>query len=403
MTRRYIQSLLVIGLDTAALAKSARNSGYTVYASDHYGDQDLRRVCKVCLSTIKQKSSRTTGRLAETFAPTRLLQQARKLSRNHQLDGTLLASGLEDHPHILAELHELAPIIGNYPRTIQKTRDKPAFFKALRRLNIPHPQTIIAETLQEAKKTAKDIGYPIIIKPPITLGGANIKRANNKTQLETAYKCTPQAALIQEYVPGKHASLSLLSTKKGSMLLTINQQLLGVRKLGQKEPFGYCGNLVPLTSSTSLTETCSRMARRIVNHFGLIGSNGIDIVISKDDTPYVVEVNPRFQGSLECVESITGLNLVNTHISASLQKILPTINQSTSYCARLILYTKKRTVAPSLAKFKEARDIPLPNTIIEEGEPLCSLITQGKTRSYTLMRAKALASHVYKMAQSGLY
>jgi predicted ATP-grasp superfamily ATP-dependent carboligase len=78
--------------------------------------------------------------------------------------------------------------------------------------------------------------------------------------------------------------------------------LLGLPFVFQQEPFGYCGNIVPLHIAHSTLKKCKAIAEKIALHFGLKGSNGIDIIISNDGTPYVIEVNPRFQGSSECIE-----------------------------------------------------------------------------------------------------
>jgi hypothetical protein len=112
----------------------------------------------------------------------------------------------------------------------------------------------------------------------------------------------------------------------------------------------------------------------------------------------VVEVNPRFQGTLECVERVLGINLVESHINACLHGSLPTIKEKTStFCTRLILYSPKRIIAPDLTPFLEVRDVPLPESIIEKGEPLCSIITAGKNRNFSFQKARKLAESIYNM------
>jgi hypothetical protein len=166
-------------------------------------------------------------------------------------------------------------------------------------------------------------------------------------------------------------------------------------EFGQREPFGYCGNIVPFSTSETIASKCKSVAEKVAQHFSLVGSNGVDLVISEKDVPYVVEVNPRFQGSLECVERILDVNIVKAHMEACLQGKLPLIHKhpSTS-CVRLILFAPQRSFAPNLSTFQEARDIPLEGAIIEEGEPVCSICTNGADRNSSLENARALATSI---------
>jgi len=143
------------------------------------------------------------------------------------------------------------------------------------------------------------------------------------------------------------------------------------------------------------------MAEKLTLHFGLQGSNGIDLVISKDGTPYVIEVNPRFQSTQECVERVLGINLVESHINACLYGSLPNIKEKTStFCTKLILYAPKRVITPDLRALREVRDVPLPRSTIEKGEPLCSVIAVGKNRDFSFRKARKLAESIYDMLRS---
>ncbi|UCE95851.1 MAG: ATP-grasp domain-containing protein [Candidatus Bathyarchaeota archaeon] len=397
-------NVLVIGLDTSALAASAYKAGYNVFAVDYFGDQDLRKVCKKVASIVSQMCGKPCGRIEADFSPQKLLDEAEKLIATHPIDVALLASGLENSPRVLTELNKLIPIIGNTPIIIKRTCDKTRFFHELEKLSINHPQSSLAKDIEEAKLASKDIGYPIIVKPLASLGGTNVRKAKSRNDLimvfPQVYSSSPEGVLIQEFVPGMDASVSFLSSKGETTVLTLNEQLLGIREVGQKEPFGYCGNVVPAFVDRELIETCREVTLKIASHFNLLGSNGVDMVISKEGIPYVVEVNPRFQGTLECVERVLRLNLVNAHMMACLEGSLPTLGErSLSCCVRLILYALQPSIIPNLADFKEIRDIPVSGAIIEEGEPLCSVVVEGKTRASALKKARAMAKRVYSLVK----
>lgn len=393
---------MVVGIDTVSVAKSAKEAGYRIYAADYFGDIDLRRICSGFAAIIKQKRGKSCGKIESKLRPEAFLEMTRSLLERHEIDAILLSSGLDDFFDALHGLNDLVPILGNSSEVIERVRRKPGFFEELKSLRIAHPETIIVKDVDEAKAAAAEIRYPVVIKPIRGFGGAGIRTAQDSKQIERAFLeayLVSKDLLVQEFINGVHASMSFLGAEKNVKILTINEQMLGLRFLFQQEPFGYCGNIVPLHFANSILESCKRITEKISSHFGLKGSNGIDLVISGDGIPYVMEVNPRFQGTLECVERVLGMNLVKSHIDACLHDSLPTIRERIStFCTRLILYAPERIVAPDLTVFPEVRDVPLPGAIIEKREPLCSIITAGKNRELSFQKGKKLAQSIYGMA-----
>jgi predicted ATP-grasp superfamily ATP-dependent carboligase len=394
----------VVGIDTVSVAKSAKEAGYRIYAADYFGDIDLRRICSGCEAIIKQKRGKSCGRIESKFRPEAFLEMTRSLLERHEIDAILLSSGLDDFFDVLYGLNDLVPILGNSSEVIERVRRKPGFFEELKSLRIAQPETIIVKNVDEAKAAAIEIGYPVVVKPIRGFGGLGIRTAHDSKEIERAFLETSLGGkdlLVQEFINGVHASISFLVAEKNVRILTINEQMLGLHFLFQQEPFGYCGNIVPLHFANSILESCKCVTEKISSYFGLKGSNGIDLVISGDGTPYVMEVNPRFQGTLECVEMVLGMNLVKSHIDACLHGSLPTIRERIStFCTRLILYAPERIVAPDLSVFPDVRDAPLPRVIIEKGEPLCSIITEGKNRKLSFKKAKRLAESIYGMVHS---
>jgi len=403
LTESNIHNLLVIGMDVVSLATSARRVGYEVYAVDYFGDQDLKRVCHESLSIVKQTPGVTCGRLSTNFNPEALLQLTRELLKKNEIDATLLSSGLDDSPDILFELNDMIPILGNHPHVIERIRDKMEFFQELKRLGIPHPETVMAENFEEARNKAKDTGYPVLVKPSRGFGGAGVRKVQGPQELKQAFRdasLIDEKVLVQEYISGTSASASLISSTNENITLTLNEQLLGVSEVGREETFGYCGNVVPFVATRAVMDRCKSIAERITSYFGLVGSNGVDLVISKEGIPYVVEANPRFQGTLECVEQVLGINMVEAHVKACVQENLPAITKKPAvFCTRLILFAPQRSVVPDLSVFEEVRDIPLPGVIIEKGEPVCSIVVEGTNRESSLRKAMTTAEQIRKLLQ----
>ena len=391
-------------MDVAPLATSARRAGYDVYAADYYGDQDLKHSCIASLSLTKQRRRKSCGRLFNNFIPEALLTLVKSLQKDRKIDVAFVSSGLDDSPDVLSRLDDLVPILGNSPELFLKVRDKPKFFMELKRLGIAHPKTAIAQNLEEVKSIAKDLRFPLLLKPWAGFGGVGIRKVSSPRELEGKFRsmhALSHSILVQEYVSGTHVSASVISIPGKALTLTINEQLLGMPEMGQQEPFGYCGNIVPLSAPEHIIDKCKDVPNRVVSHFGLIGSNGVDLVVSEEGIPHVVEVNPRFQGTIECVERVLGLNLVEAHVKACVERRLPAIFMETKgFCTRLILFAKQRSTAPDLSIIKECRDVPLPGAIVEEGEPLCSIVVEDPSRDALLKKAKQLSRSIYSSLSS---
>jgi len=399
MAEPEIKNLLLIGMDTTSLAKSAKKAGYKVCAVDYFGDQDLRAVSDCTFSMIQQKEGGSCGRLSANFDVKALLEGAKKMSRVNPIDAILLSTGLDDSPEVLRELSEIVPILGNSPEMIQKVRDREGFTDELKRLEVPVPETVVVQDLSEAAGASEKIGYPVVAKPVKGFGGAGIRKIEDSEGFGEIFKelfCPQQGVVIQEYIQGIAASVSVISSKNGSSVLTVNEQLIGLSEFGQKEPFGYCGNIVPLNASEDTLSMCRGLAERVVLHFGLVGSNGVDIAISDSGIPYVVEVNPRFQGTLECVENVLDLNMVEAHVKACRKGLLPKVpNTIPKFCTRLVLFAPHRSVVSDLSRYAEVRDIPLPGVLIEEGEPICSIIAEENDRDSSFKKARNAAQQIF--------
>ncbi|UCE28928.1 MAG: ATP-grasp domain-containing protein [Candidatus Bathyarchaeota archaeon] len=392
---------MVIGIDLVSLANSAKKAGYQVYAVDYFGDLDLQSACIGFESIIKQKLAKSCSHLESNFKPEAFLKLAESLLQENKIDEILLSSGLDDWYDVLCQLSDSVPILGNSPETIRSVREKPRFFEELERLGIRHPETAMASEVSEAEKIAAEIGYPVVMKPSRGFGGVGIRIAGNPGELNHEFEKVPMfddSILIQKHVAGTHCSISFIASHSDTKILTINEQLVGQPDTFQSEPFAYCGNIVPLHSANLVSEECEHLVRKIASHFGLVGSNGIDLVVSKENKPCVIEVNPRFQGTLECVERVLGINLVNAHINACVQGFLPMVQKKDyPFSTRLILYTPCPVTIPDLTVFEEVRDIPFPETVTEKEAPLCSIVTEGVSRDDSLQKAKKLAEAIYGM------
>jgi predicted ATP-grasp superfamily ATP-dependent carboligase len=155
------------------------------------------------------------------------------------------------------------------------------------------------------------------------------------------------------------------------------------------------------------------MAEEIASSLNLVGSNGIDFLIT-DNGPIVVEVNPRFQGSLDTVEAATGLNLFHAHVESFFNGIEALrgrlgslgkgelchsarnaeIRKARMAAGRGVLYAERQmTVKGDLrSDIKEICDVPSPGYRPAIGQPVTSINALGSDRAAVMDRLAYLAS-----------
>lgn len=371
--------ILAIGYSVRHIVCSGRRAGYEMYAADAFGDVD-------------------TKRCARRYYPLDTLQLHAELKNLKdeigKVDGLIIASGFESADFGFLNEDEMKKILGNPPLRMKEISNKTWLSSRLDDLGIPYPLTYTGIEIASEEEKAEHFRYPVVAKPAYGSGGtANFFCTDEKEVLRWAKKL-PEF-LYQEYIRGKNASVSLIATEKEAIPVSVNEQLIGLDALCASRPFLYCGNISPFVTSFS-AQMCE-IAELLADELGLIGSNGVDFVCT-DDGPVVIEVNPRFQGSLDTVELSTGLNLVDAHVKA-VKGDLPERVETKRYAAKMITFAKQEgIVIEDFDKLAGIVDIPEKGRILKPGEPIATGIGVGNSRE----RAFAEAMKRVACIQAGL-
>lgn len=394
-----LSTVLVAGVNTRPIVKSAKGLGLKVIAVDHFDDVDLARSADTLFSA---KEAGNGGKFEGLPQPT-LFELARKALRSHDVDAILLSSGMEHEPSSFRELEKMSEIIGNGPDQLDFCKDQGKIFELADELDVPHPLTERVRDVGEALEAAEDIGYPALLKPARHGGGIGIKLARSSGELRTSFDELSSMdrgdfVYVQEYIEGTDASASVLSDGAEAKCLSVNEQIVGRERLAVPRRFGYCGNVVPLDADPNLVSRIAEYSQKICREIGLLGSNGIDFVID-EGKPYLMEINPRFQGTMECVERVLGINLVKEHIRACRGEIGEFGNPN-DWVVKLILYAHEDVFAPDLTGFRGLVDIPRKGSIVEKGKPICTVLKSGGDRAETIEDSYRLADKVQKVCQN---
>ena len=383
----FMENILIVGANTRPIACSLKNIGYNIYSADYFGCLDLKPCVADFRSFLTQKPFLSSGFFSQKFDSELLLEMAKEFV--NRADFILYNSGTAPMKFPKKKL------IGN--RDVNNVENKYKLHKHLsKRFEgiFKLPETYLVNDLQEALEIADaSIVEKFIIKPLEGSGGMGIQ---NIDQIDPDAEI--HNVILQEIVDGHDVSASVLSTGDEATTILTSEQLIGKGWLGQKEKYGYCGNIVPFTEKTSLNNHSNikhfkDVAEEVVRDLKLIGSNGVDMIL-KNNEIYVIEVNPRLQGTYEVAEAALGINMGKAHIMACRGELIE-IPSLKKFAVKMIVFAKKRTIVGDL-NIKGVNDIPAQNVIIEEGEPVATVLTSGRILENTIYSAKRIVNGVYQ-------
>jgi tyramine---L-glutamate ligase len=225
---------------------------------------------------------------------------------------------------ILAELTAQAekagiPLLGSNSSAIAIAGDKAVCGRLFCDAQLPTPATYTAG-FDSAPMLAKQIGFPLVIKPLDGIGSEGVFRVDSPSDLSTALSNVRQVTshdeiILQSYVSGIHASVSLLAADGRFLPLSLNRQLI------ESGSFRYQGSQVPFdhkTGGRAIELACS--AASLIP--GLKGYLGVDLVLANDG-PQLIEINPRLTTSYIALRQVAQCNLARVIWEACIKQVLP--------------------------------------------------------------------------------
>jgi predicted ATP-grasp superfamily ATP-dependent carboligase len=198
-------------------------------------------------------------------------------------------------------------LLGSGATAIRRASDKARLPRRLARHGVPHPKTRVLRPGADWGKAAREVGYPLIVKPARGAGCKGVCLARNVRELRDALDMTRRAngresLLLQRYVRGRAASVSLLTNGRRAVALTVNAQ-----SVRAATPFSYRGGKTPFDHPLAgkAVEIALRTCQALP---GLRGYIGVDLVLTGSEA-VVIEVNPRLTTAYLGVRSALGGNI----------------------------------------------------------------------------------------------
>ena len=212
-------------------------------------------------------------------------------------DGTLERFGVE--------------LIGAKLPAIKKAEDRQLFKEAMERIGLALPRSGYVRSLEEARATVRQVGYPAIIRPSFTLGGTGGSVAYNPEELEEAIRWGLQMSpvgtvLVEESVIGwKEFELEVMRDLADNVVV--------ICSIENVDPMGvHTGDSVTVAPAQTLTDKEYQLMRdaaiAIIREIGVeTGGSNIQFAVHPDDGRLVViEMNPRVSRSSALASKATG-------------------------------------------------------------------------------------------------
>ncbi len=216
----------------------------------------------------------------------------------------------------LAEQLESAGVklLGTDTETLDWLEDRDKFYHLLDELSIPHAAGLTAKNAEEALKGAKEIGFPMLLRPSYVIGGKGMVVVHNEETLEKLLAENTNMiypVLIDQFVQGLEGEIDLISDGQEAFIPTFIEHV---------EPAGvHSGDSLAILPSQQLTDENKQViesfASALVKKLNYRGIMNIQFLVN-GDTIYVLEVNPRASRTAPIISKVTGIPIIKyaTHL-----------------------------------------------------------------------------------------
>ena len=215
-------------------------------------------------------------------------------------------------------------VIGVNLDAIERGEDRDVFKHTMQQLGIETPRSGIANSLEEAEAIAADIGFPLVIRPAYTMGGAgggfayNIEELRDIARKGLDLSMTHQI-LVEESIKGwEELEIEVVRDAKNQMICVCTIE--NIDPVGVHTGDSFCAAPM-LTIEQPLIDRLTQMAFRIVEAIGVIGGTNVQFAHDpKSGRVVIIEINPRTSRSSALASKATGfpIALVSAKLAAGM-------------------------------------------------------------------------------------
>ncbi|MBK6604963.1 MAG: carbamoyl-phosphate synthase large subunit [Leptospiraceae bacterium] len=266
------------------------------------------------------------------------LEDVMNIYRNEKPVGVIVQFGGQTPLKLANELEKRGvPILGTSPDSIDRAEDRKRFVEVLQKLNLKQPANGMASRREDARKIAKEISYPVLVRPSYVLGGRAMAIINDEAGLD---KYMDEAEEISEERPilidsfldsAVEVDVDALSDAETVFIAGIMEH---IEEAGVHSGDSAC-MLPPQNISEKMLIEIKAATRKLALELGVKGLINIQFAI-KEETLYILEVNPRASRTVPFVSKAIGIPIVKYATMIMLGKKLKDLIPADEYSVKLV-------------------------------------------------------------------
>ena len=203
-------------------------------------------------------------------------------------------------------------IIGTDCAAIDRAENRDAFEKLLLALNIPQPKGRAVTKIEDGLEAAKEIGYPVLVRPSFVLGGRAMQIVANESQLRHYLRTAVEIdedkpVLVDKYIEGREVEVDAICDGRDVFVP-------GIMELVERTGV-HSGDSISVYPSFSISDKVKgiilQYAKKLGLGIGIIGLFNIQFIVDKNDNVYIIEVNPRSSRTVPFLSKATGYSLAD--------------------------------------------------------------------------------------------
>ena len=228
-------------------------------------------------------------------------------------EGVIVSLGGQTAVNLAQPLAERGvKIIGTDCAAIEKAENRDAFEKLLLELNIPQPKGKAVTNIEDGVAAAREIGYPVLVRPSFVLGGRAMQIVAKEEQLrqylQTAVEIdADKPVLVDKYIRGKEVEIDAICDGTDVFVP-------GIMELVERTGV-HSGDSISVYPAFSISNQVKgkilQYARKLGPAIGIKGLFNIQFIVDEKDDVYIIEVNPRSSRTVPFLSKATGYHLAD--------------------------------------------------------------------------------------------
>jgi carbamoyl-phosphate synthase large subunit len=225
--------------------------------------------------------------------------------------GIIVQFGGQTPLNLARSLHDAgAPLIGTSVESIERAEDRDLFARVLKKLKLECPSNGIALTRKEARRIAKRLGFPVLVRPSFVLGGRAMRIVYSEEELDASLEDAIEAApdkpiLVDKFLEDAiEVDVDCLSDGETNVIGGIMEH---IEEAGIHSGDSTCA-IPPFSLGRGICDEIRKATFALANELHVIGLMNVQYAV-KGDRLYVLEVNPRASRTVPYVSKAIGVPL----------------------------------------------------------------------------------------------